>query len=176
MQTLFYFAYGSNLHPLRLTKRIASANLLEKVELARYCLKFHKRGDDGSSKCNIVKTDDVRDIVHGAIYAISAEHKTDLDEYEGEGYFDHPIRIQGQNALYHCFAYIAEETHIDEDMQPYQWYKDLVVEGSRYLKFPDIYISSIVEIGSTQDLNLSRRSKHEQLLQQINEFADYWPG
>jgi len=58
MSTLYYFAYGSNLHPLRLQARLSSAQLIGTTILPGYALKFHKLGHCLSGKCNIVRTND----------------------------------------------------------------------------------------------------------------------
>ena len=52
---LFYFAYGSNLHPNRLEARIGKSHQLGLFKLVNYKLKFNKPSNDGSAKCNIPK-------------------------------------------------------------------------------------------------------------------------
>ena len=37
---IHYFAYGSNLYPMRLSERVSSANLIGGVELENYLLAF----------------------------------------------------------------------------------------------------------------------------------------
>ena len=56
-EKLYYFAYGSNLHPKRLKdpKRAPSAELVTTGTVTGYCLKWHKESSDGSSKCNIIE-------------------------------------------------------------------------------------------------------------------------
>lgn len=51
MQIHHCLAYGSNLHPLRLRKRVSTANLIGIVEMQGYQLAFHKRSTDESGKC-----------------------------------------------------------------------------------------------------------------------------
>ena len=58
MTLLYYLAYGSNLHPVRLTERVPSARFLGLTSLFGYQLRFHKRHEpDGSGKCNMYHTD-----------------------------------------------------------------------------------------------------------------------
>ena len=52
MTLIKYFAYGSNLHPQRFQERVPSGKFLALAALTRHTLLFHKRGQDGSSKCN----------------------------------------------------------------------------------------------------------------------------
>nr|MDQ2697092.1 gamma-glutamylcyclotransferase [Pseudomonadota bacterium] len=82
---LKYFAYGSNLHPLRLRERVPSATVLGVAELAGWRLRFHKRGQDRSGKCNIIPTGRSGDRVIGVIYAMAAADKDKLDAAEGLG-------------------------------------------------------------------------------------------
>lgn len=79
---IHYFAYGSNLHPVRLTERIPSAKLLGSVELKKHSLVFNKISIDGSSKCSLVHTGADPDSVYGALYELAPEHKNDLDHFE----------------------------------------------------------------------------------------------
>ena len=61
-------AYGSNLHPFRLTHRVPSAKLLGVVSVPGKRLAFHKRSDDGSGKCLFYApggAEDMMDLVSG---------------------------------------------------------------------------------------------------------------
>ena len=53
MEIINYFAYGSNLHPMRLMERVPSAKFVGTVEIKKYRLTFHKKSIDDSSKCNM---------------------------------------------------------------------------------------------------------------------------
>ena len=167
--TVYYFAYGSNLHPVRLGERVPSASLLGAIQLNRYRLKFHKKSTDGSAKCNLVKTGNRVDAVYGALYALNAEHKQELDRYEGtgKGYRDCLINIHHQHTHYPCFTYFAEDSHIENNLQPYHWYKNLVVLGARYLRFPEAYITRLEAVKSIPDSNVVRRQGMETLLEKM---------
>ncbi len=169
---IHYFAYGSNLHPLRLKERVPSAKLVGTVELKRYCLTFHKKSHDDSSKCNILETDSELDLVHGAIYKLSPEHKSDLDRYEGKGYgyIDSQILLYCEGQHYDCFTYLAQQSHIVDDLKPYHWYKALVVLGARYLQFPEKYISSIESVESIEDPEISRRKEKAGLINNVVKY------
>ena len=167
-----YFAYGSNLHPMRLLERIPSANLISVVELKNYRLTFHKKSTDGSAKCNLLETGESSDSVHGVIYEIKPEHKEKLDGFEGkgQGYTDNQIRFQVQEQEYNCFTYLAQQSHIVDSLKPYHWYKEMVILGAKYLKFPDSYVSSIELVESWGDQNEKRRNEKEVLLQAIRNY------
>lgn len=166
---IYYLAYGSNLHPMRLMERVPSATLVDVIELCSYRLSFHKRGKDGSGKCNLHQTESDSDLVFGAIYKISREHKSTLDSFEGKGcgYIDNQIFLQHQGKGYYCFTYHAQESHIIDNLKPYHWYKELVVLGAKYLQFPDSYISKIKAVESVEDPHEARRKEHKTLVEKI---------
>ena len=83
MNTLRYLAYGSNLYPPRLQLRVPSAQVIAKVGLMGWQLKFHKRGQDISAKCNIIQTGKAGDVVYGVVYEMLESERSDLDKVEG---------------------------------------------------------------------------------------------
>ena len=134
---LHYFAYGSNLHPVRLIERIPSAELIGAVELPGYRLEFHKTSEDESGKCNAFATGSSSDLIHGALYQLAFEHKPILDRIEGAGhggYIASEISVRHRHHEYACFTYLAEPSHLNDDLEPYHWYKQLVVLGAKHLE------------------------------------------
>jgi hypothetical protein len=150
-------------------ERVPSAKLVAAVELSNHYLTFHKKSHDGSSKCNLLNTGSESTSVHGAIYELDPAHKSVLDGFEGKGfgYLDNQISVPHQGREYTCFTYLAQESHIVDDLKPYHWYKNLVVLGARYLQFPDTYISSIEAVQSVKDPHEERRKEHEVLIERI---------
>ena len=162
---LYYFAYGSNLHPVRLTERVPSAQLVGVTRVTEYSLLFHKRSHDESSKCNLHYTGVDTDVVYGAIYTIGTMHKNTLDQFEGSGYSDQTIQLHCQGQQYQCLTYIAHPSFIDNDLKPYHWYRDLVLAGARFLEFPEAYISELTNVTSVDDPDHHRKNKHVSLLE-----------
>jgi len=154
---------------MRLLERVPSTNLLGVAELDKHRLAFHKKSQDGSSKCNLVRTGNKCDGVYGAIYQMDSAHKQDLDSFEGNGngYLDSQLTVELYGKERSCFTYFAQETHIADGLKPYHWYKNLVVLGARHLQFPDVYVRSIELIESVEDPDETRRKKHELLIEEI---------
>lgn len=148
-----YAAYGSNLHPLRLSGRIASAQLVSNVFLPEWSLEFHKRGMDQSGKCSIRASGDG---VYFAIFEISLEDKITLDRIEGvgAGYSEITLWVPGFGQ---CVSYAATESHIDDSLRPYDWYKELVLLGARFQRFPDSYLHRIESVPAIDDPDPVRR-------------------
>jgi hypothetical protein len=59
----------------RLRKRVPSANPIITAKLQNHSLRFHKRSDDRSGKCDACFTGEAADIVWGVIFDIDAAEK-----------------------------------------------------------------------------------------------------
>ena len=116
MDTLYYLAYGSNLHPVRLSERVPSARLIGPAVLPRFRLKFHMRGADDSGKGNLFA--DPAAHAYGAVYAIEAHHKSLLDRYEGPGYRCGRLNAEVGGRAYDCFVYLAAPGYVDDSLRP----------------------------------------------------------
>ena len=161
MEKIKYAAYGSNLHPIRLSERVPSAKLLGKGILERKVLRFHKRSPDGSGKCNVA--DDDKQQVYVAVYEIDEPEKSLLDNAEGVGYGYRveEITVAGFGK---CFTYIAMDSYIDDSLKPYTWYKKLVLVGCEKLELPMPYIDRIRSIDADVDFEKQRHEKHMELI------------
>ena len=171
MPTVFYLAYGSNLHPLRLTARVPSARVIGVVEMPGYLLAFHKRSIDGSGKCLMYTEQGQHQKMYGALYEFDAKEKEALDKAEGKGsgYCEQLVQFPLNGETYTPYVYVAQSTHIDPTLAPYDWYKSLVIAGARYHGFPTEYIASVEAISSKPDLNAKRKQENEDLLRQIGQ-------
>jgi hypothetical protein len=160
-----YAAYGSNLHPLRLFKRISSAQLITTSLLSGWSLHFHKRGNDKSAKCNILAGGGG---VHLAIYEISARDKLVLDRIEGVGlgYSETMLSIP---RVGDCLSYVAEDTHIDDSLLPYDWYHELVIIGARTHGFPADYLKQIESKRALRDPDPDRSAEKWRTVEMIRD-------
>ncbi len=163
MRRLHYLAYGSNLHPLRLAERVPSCSLLASLRILGHRLAFHKRGQDGSGKCNLLPDPDPAGFVIAALYSMDAEEKPLLDRVEGldRGYHQDSLQVGCAGRKYSCFLYRAQPSHIEPSLQPYPWYKELVALGAEYLGAPGSYIARIRRMRCVEDRNAATRSGNE---------------
>jgi gamma-glutamylcyclotransferase len=162
---MLYAAYGSNLHPARLRERLSSATLLGKATVAGKALRFHKRGHDGSGKCNIIAAGGE---ICVAVYEIAAPQKPKLDEIEGVGYRIETLHVADYGE---CFTYVATNTHIDESLKPFSWYKELVIAGCENLQFPRHYIEQIEAVESWEDPDRKRHAEHMMIVRRATNGA-----
>jgi hypothetical protein len=161
--TIRYAAYGSNLHPLRLAKRLSSAQLMTTGLLPGWSLNFHKRGVDKSAKCSILAGGSG---VHCAIFEISVNDKLLLDGIEGVGFGYSDIMLSIPE-VGDCVSYVAEESHIDDSLLPYDWYHELVLIGARTHGFPDDYLKRIESRSTLRDPDQSRRTEQWKTVEMI---------
>lgn len=166
---LNYFAYGSNMHPVRLRQRVESCAAIDVVELKKHIIRFHKRSPDGSGKCNIFYTGRNTDRVYGVVYLITADDKRLLDQAEavGDGYDVRAVRVKGNNAEHSAFAYFADPEYIDDSLQPYTWYKALVLTGARAHRLPNPYIEHIENHEAIEDLDEERAEHHHRIITEL---------
>lgn len=167
---LNYFAYGSNLHPLRLKARTPSCQALAPSRLSGYRLYFHKRGQDGSGKCNAVYTGNADDCVHGVVYTLSAAEKQRLDHVEGlgRGYDEATLELKIGDNAHRIFLYLADPNYIDDTLKPFDWYKAFVIEGCRIHRLPRRYVEEIRRVETISDPDSIRANENRRLLQTTN--------
>ena len=169
---LNYLAYGSNLHPMRLLERVPSAQLIGSTEIAGYELAFHKQSKDGSGKCNLFQSDGANRSIFGAVYRIDATEKPALDRAEGNGfgYLDAQVSVSSDGNTHTCFTYFAQQSYIVGHLKPYHWYKEMVLVGAEFLKYPQGYIETLRAIESVQDPDSGRRLKNQARLERMRKF------
>lgn len=137
---------------LRIQHRVESAAVVSTAQLRGHLLQFHKKGTDGSAKCDIEHTSNMDDIVHGVVFEIPASEKQTLDRYEGLGIgYDekHVSIVLPDGRTVSATTYYA--IHIDASLSPYHWYKEHVIRGAREHALPDEYIAAIKAIPSVPD-------------------------
>lgn len=163
MPSLLYLAYGSNLLPRRIRARVPSARPVGKVRLDGWSMRFHKRGQDGSAKCNLLETGLAGDTAYGAVFAIAPHERIRLDRAEGlgQGYDFAWLKLADFGRV---FFYAAAPTHISEGLRPFGWYRDLVAAGAHHHGFPAAYVERIRSIEAALDPDPERHRRNLALL------------
>jgi len=157
MDTMLYFAYGSNMSTPRLINRVSSARVVAVARLKQHRLKFHKKGKDTSGKCDAEFTNDAKDVVYGVVFEIAASQKAKLDEKEGlqNGYEEKKVSVYtGNGEELKAVTYYA--THIEQTLKPYEWYKEHVLRGAREHGLPAEYVTTIKTVQAIPDPDKSR--------------------
>lgn len=164
---MLIFAYGSNMNLNRLIKRVPSAVKVTNAFLPGYKLICNKVSKDGSAKANIIKTDNLAELALGVIFTINDKEKPLLDKAEGlgMGYNEDKLTFfDDTNNTYTAQVYIADSRAIDNDLLPYDWYKEFIVTGAIQNKLPAEYISQLQSISCVRDHDEERRTKNYSIL------------
>jgi len=161
-----YFAYGSNLFQPWLERRVGSVTVLAIGFVPVTELRYNKRSTDGSGKANLVQSSQILTPAQGVIYRLSALQLESLDRAEGAGkhYARTIIPVNVANDTLDCQVYLAKDDYIDDDLQPYTWYRDLILAGARSQGLTDEYIQFLARFEAAPDPKLARERKARILL------------
>ena len=160
MSEIHYLAYGSNMLPRRIELRLGPCETLGAASLSRYALRFHKRGRDGSGKCDAFHTGDDADTLFGVVYSLSPGQRRMLDELEGSGYATREVTVRTREGILTAYTYVAREEHVEDGLRPFSWYKSIVVAGARVHALPPHYIEFLVTVGASSDPDIERHAHH----------------
>ncbi|MBD8524829.1 gamma-glutamylcyclotransferase family protein [Pseudomarimonas arenosa] len=162
-----YFAYGSNMLSRRLQApdRAPSALALAVASLPGHRLRFDKRGQDGSGKCDAEFSAVEQDCVHGVVYQIDPAHWPALDRAEGlgRGYRRAMVEVRSATQSLQCLTYLATDKH--PDLLPFDWYKALVLAGAEQHDLPLDYRRWLHEVPCLADPDRARHALNMTLLE-----------
>ena len=143
------FCYGSNMNTERITERCSSSRFISRAKVNGYKLLFNKRSKDKSGKANLIYTGD-KSLVWGVIFDISEDQKPILDKAEGlgKGYDEYKlIVINDLGEEIECVCYIAtDEKYLDNNLKPYDWYKEYCLIGAKQHNLPEDYILTLESV------------------------------
>lgn len=135
-QVHYYFAYGSNMNPLRVEKRKMAFHSAEAGQLSHYRMRFNKRSVKypGAASANVIAEKDA--LTEGVVYRLDQPGQIEMmDPFEG-----YPVRydrkalpIQVETGFVEAWVYIANEDHIQEGLAPARWYLEHLLAGEAFL-------------------------------------------
>ncbi len=166
MSYVAYFAYGSNLWPARLAERTPSSVATAVGAVNGHTLHFHKRGQDGSGKCNLLPTGDASHRVFGALYRLHRRDLPRLDEAEGlgRGYHRAEVSVRTPSGITRAWCYQAEDGYVDDSLTPFDWYVALVLAGAAAHGLPATWTEQLARIPARADHDAERAVRHRRLL------------
>lgn len=157
------FAYGSNMNINRLKERAPSATKLTNAFVSGYSLTCNKVSSDGSSKANIIQTGNTDDKIWGVLFEIDDNEKVNIDLAEGlgNGYNETTLNfIDTNNITQKAQVYIADENSTNNELLPYDWYKQFITTGAEQNELPSEYLEKLKSIEFVVDKNTTRRQKN----------------
>lgn len=159
-RTFVTFAYGSNMLTRRVRDRCPSSTPLGVARLDGHELRWHKRSADGSGKCDVVEVAATGSVVFGVLFQIEVAEKPALDSAEGlgNGYEQGTTSVTCNGESRNALIYVA--TAIDDSLNPYTWYKALVVAGAREHCLPGEYVAQLEIEKAVKDANAQRHTRN----------------
>lgn len=150
----------------RIEARVAGASVVGTGFVRRRRFVYHKRSVDGSAKANAVLTSSDVDRVWGVVYRLGAKEKAILDRYEslGIGYDHQLIDVTVGNDNCRAWIYVARQEMIDDRLQPYSWYHQLVIRGAEEHGLPEAYVDQLRENPVVRDPDQDRHDRNLRLL------------
>lgn len=169
LHRVYYFAYGSNMSSVRLKNRVPSSIPIGKRLLTGYRLETNKKSKDGSSKCNLVI--DEKSKVWGVLFSLLEIELPALHRAEGlgYGYEEKHIHMKHNDNTVHVFFYVAQESHICQNIMPYEWYMQYVQLGALEHLLPDKYTEKLMNWRTQKDQNSERRTINQNKLALIKK-------
>jgi len=147
------FAYGSNMCTRRMKDRVSSAKPLGFAKFLNKRLVCNKKSDDGSGKANLEKA--AGDTAWGVLYEMDSAELGKLDDYE-KGYKRVSLDVETeQGALESAWVYISSK--LTDDPRPYEWYKELMINGALEHHLSSFYIERLKQIRSKPDPRCAKK-------------------
>jgi hypothetical protein len=132
---VLYFAYGANVHPGWLRRRIPDAELIGAAALPGHRLAFRKRGRDGAARSDAQPSDTPGDALPGALYAVRREALEQLGA-AGAGYRIEEVEVMVAGESRRALTWRADDAFVAEGLVPLDWYLALIRAGASRLGLP----------------------------------------
>lgn len=134
----------------------------EVAHMLKSPLDFSKLSKDQSGKATLLPADNSI-VVHGVLFEISNDDCKALDiaEGKGNGYERYTLKVQvaKDDGLIPAHSYLATKT--DSKLQPYNWYKALVLAGAIRHGLPKAHRLEISDLKAVDDPCPCRESRCE---------------
>lgn len=169
-----YFAYGEKMFSPNLLNIIPKATHCGVAKIMGYKLFFHRKSqNDISGKCNIIPVKDPASEVYGVLYQLTDLERCVLDKEQSLGHRSQAINLRvfpvegASTEGEFAFTYVCEKDNVFEDLVPYSWYKEMIIEGAKEHNLPEDYICFLQQIASMQDPNIHRATKVKRYLEKL---------
>jgi hypothetical protein len=147
---VLYFAYGANVHPGWLRRRIPDAELLGAAALPGHRLAFRKRGRDGAARSDAQPSETPGDALPGALYAV---RRAALDRLgaAGAGYRMEEVEVRVAGESRRALTWRADDAAVAEGLVPLDWYVALIRAGAALLGLPAAHRDWLATVDVTVD-------------------------
>lgn len=153
MDSIAYFAYGSNMLRQRLQHRgVKLLDVGRAASIAGYSLAFNKNSSDRSSKANLMRA--TGQTSWGVLFSVESGSLAGLDAAEGspDHYYRATVTVQTDDGARDAMTYLAQPKMVIETSdQPWDWYLALVLAGAKACPgMPSSWIEHVRSIGQSK--------------------------
>jgi hypothetical protein len=158
-----YFAYGANVHPGWLQRRVPAAELLGPASLPGYRLDFRKRGRDGAARSDARPSAAPGAALPGALYALPAGQLERLGA-AGAGYRSEEVEVDTPAGRRRALTFRALPGEVASGLLPWDWYVALIRRGAELLGLPAAHREWLAGVAVQVDCDERRRQAAEAVL------------
>lgn len=109
------------------------------------------------------------DTAYAGLYRLSSTQALELDRHEG-GYERRTLGcLLVDHEAVEAFTYLPKPQLLVQGVQPYEWYRQLVIAGARALDLPPDYLERLVAEPAKADPDTARRERNEALLVRLDK-------
>jgi gamma-glutamylcyclotransferase len=158
-----YFAYGANVHPAWLGRRIPDAALVGPGMLPGYRLAFRKRGRDGAARSDACPSDAPGAVLPGALYRL---RQADLQRLgaAGAGYLAKRVRVESPEGPLDAITWVAPPEEIGDGLLPWDWYVALIRAGAELLGLPESHRQWLASVPVATDPDAARAAPAREIV------------
>jgi len=145
--SVWYFAYGSNLSMPQMLARVGEWETSQKALLKGWKLVFNvnSRRRWGEGAANIIETKDVKDVVYGAVYKIKKEKLCVLTTYENVVPKDVTVESNCEGVPAKTYVFRKDR----KASKPPQAYLQTIIEGLKQHGYEEDVINKIRKIANS---------------------------
>lgn len=158
-----YFAYGANVHPAWLRRRIPDAILVGPGVLPGHRLVFRKRGRDGAARSDACPSDVPGAGLPGALYSVRAPDLQQLGA-AGAGYLAKEVRVDSPAGPMAAITWVAAPDEIEAGLLPWDWYVALIRAGAEQLGLPERHRRWLATVRTTVDPDAARAAPAREIV------------
>lgn len=162
-ERVVYFAYGANVHPAWLRRRVPDAELIGPGLLPGYRLAFRKRGRDGAARSDACPSDEPGAGLPGALYGMRAADLQRLGA-AGAGYLARQVRVESAEGTQDATTWVAAPEEIEPGLLPWDWYVALIRAGAAQLGLPEAHRRWLASVGVQVDADAARAAPARQIV------------
>ena len=166
-----YFAYGANVHPGWLRRRVPAAVVVGTAELPGYRIVFNKRGRDGAGRSNACPTGSLTDRLPGVLYRVPAQ---DLDKLGAAraGYHAAEVLVETAEGPLTALTWRADATQVEAGLRPWDWYVALIRAGAELHGLPEAHRRWLDTVPTVVDPDADRAAPARAVLEDRDPDGD----